>query len=129
MITTILALMLAPADPIGNWRTPRGAVIRVERCGAALCGRIVSLRPIPGNAAALDTRNRDAALRTRPLKGLAILTGLTGGPAKWSGGRVYNPEDGGSYAASAQLADARTFKVKGCLAAFLCRTQTWVRVD
>lgn len=97
-------------------------------CGATLCGVIVSVEPIAGNPQALDTRNRDTNKRRRPLKGLAILTGLVGGPTAWRGGRVYNPEDGGSYSASLDVTDGRTLRVKGCIAAFLCRTQTWLRV-
>lgn len=127
MIALLLALA-APTEPTGLWRTPRGAVVRVERCGAAWCGRIVSLQPIPGNPAALDERNKDASKRTRPLKGLTILWGVTGGPSKWGGGRVYNPEDGGTYSASVTLDGTDTLKMKGCIAAFLCRTQNWARV-
>ncbi len=127
MIPLLLALA-APADPAGQWRTPAGAVIRVERCGAAWCGRIVSLQPIAGNPRALDGRNKDAGKRARTLNGLTILWGVTGDAPKWSGGQVYNPEDGGTYSASITLDGADMLKMKGCVAAFLCRTQVWTRV-
>lgn len=132
MIAALLALFAAapppPADATGLWRTPRGAEIRIERCGPALCGRIETLQPVPGNAAMRDVRNSNAALRSRPLKGLPMLTGFTGGPARWSGGQVYNPEDGRTYSGSIELLNAQTLKLTGCALRIFCRSQQWRRV-
>ncbi len=58
-----------------------------------------------------------------------MLFGLTGGPKDWTGGTVYNPEDGNSYKASLTLVDANTVKITGCLVTPLCRSQTWVRAN
>ncbi len=69
-----------------------GPVISFETCGAALCGRIVSL---PGwKGAATDVKNPDPAKRNRPLCGLLVLTGLVANNTKWTGGKFYAPPRG-----------------------------------
>lgn len=125
---SLLLLLAAPGDATGTWRTPRGAQIALAPCGASLCGRIVSLQPLPGNPRQLDVRNSDAKLRTRPLKGLTMLSGFTGGPPRWTGGKVYNPEDGRTYSGRIELVDANTLKLTGCALAVFCRSQSWTRV-
>ncbi len=130
MLLIALALMSPPppADPTGLWRTPRGAQIRIERCGQALCGSIATLEPGRPGPEPRDTRNSDVSKRGRPIKGMTMLTGFTGGPARWSGGKVYNPEDGKTYSGSLDLVNPQTLKLKGCAFAFFCRTQQWKRV-
>ncbi len=44
-IAFILAEASALADPLGLWRDSDGTTIRVQRCGGALCGTIVSMTP------------------------------------------------------------------------------------
>jgi uncharacterized protein (DUF2147 family) len=128
MLVTLLALLAAPADPTGVWKTPRGATIRVERCGAALCGRIASLPSFAGNPRGLDLNNKDKAKRGQALVGLAMLTGFAGGPRQWTGGSVYNPEDGRTYSGRIELVDAGTLKLTGCALRIFCRSQVWKRV-
>ncbi|MEO7170149.1 MAG: DUF2147 domain-containing protein, partial [Sphingomonas sp.] len=71
----------------------------------------------------------DEALRSRRLMGLRILDGFTGGPREWKGGPLYDPNSGdGAKSGYLTLADRDTLKVKGCIAVFLCRTQTWTRL-
>lgn len=120
------ALAASPAE--GRWRTQGGrGVVDIAPCGPALCGRIAGApAPTADNPAMTDLRNRDPARRSRPLRGLTILTGLTGGPTRWTGGTIYNPEDGNSYRSSIELSDPNTLKVKGCVGP-ICRTQTWTR--
>jgi uncharacterized protein (DUF2147 family) len=52
----------APAtasDPLGDWLDTDGGVIRIERCGTKLCGRIVGLQEIElGQAAPKDVHGR-----------------------------------------------------------------------
>jgi uncharacterized protein (DUF2147 family) len=128
MILTLLALFAAPNDPTGTWRTPRNADIRLERCGPAICGRIASLPRFPDNPRGLDLNNKDKAARGRPLVGLPMLQGFTGGPPKWTGGSVYNPEDGRTYSGRIELVDANTLKLTGCAFKIFCRSQVWKRV-
>ncbi len=117
------------ASPVGDWNTPaKHGVVRVSECGDAICGKIVDGDDIRANAAAADLHNQDAALRSRPLKGLPLFYGVKGGPSEWSGGSVYNPEDGKTYHGSIKLVDEDTLKLTGCIMAPFCKTQTWTRV-
>jgi uncharacterized protein (DUF2147 family) len=129
----VLSLAIAgpafAADITGRWRTPgNGGEVEVYACGAAICGRLISSAHIARDPNALDARNENAALKTRKLKGLTFLTGFTGGPTEWKGGKVYNPEDGKTYAGSITAVGADTLKLKGCVVAPLCKTQTWTRI-
>ena len=115
---------------IGRWRTQeRGGVVEIHRCGQALCGRVVDGTPLRADPDQRDIRNGDEALRSRRLMGLRILDGFTGGPREWKGGPLYDPNSGdGAKSGYLTLADRDTLKVKGCIAVFLCRTQTWTRL-
>jgi uncharacterized protein (DUF2147 family) len=113
----------------GRWLTPGvSAVVELGRCEGAsnLCGTIRWLwdgvdekgRP------RLDSHNADASLRSRPLVGLSILSGLS--PAAdggWSG-HIYNPEDGETYRAKMRRVGADTLVIEGCVL-FVCKKQVW----
>ena len=106
----------------GDWITAdRSAVVRIGACGTSVCGRIV--RVLASGAPDADVNNPDRALRTRPLAGVAVLSGFT---PSGSGGRAYDPKSGRSYRASLQLNANGTLRVTGCVA-FVCRSQTWTR--
>src|SRR5436853_2938192 len=103
------ALLAAPAaraqgatDPSGIWLTQAGdARVRVSKCGGGICGVIVWLRE-PIDAATgrpqIDDKNPNPALKTRPVIGLPLFSGMRpSGPNKWSG-QIYNADDGGTYA-------------------------------
>ena len=131
-----LALAAPPAaaapgggDLTGLWSTgSEGGRVRIYRCGAALCGRIVDATRLRANPNLTDLRNKDRALRDRKLMGLVVLRGFTGGPAKWTGGPVYDPETGdGANSGSLTLREDGKLEVKGCVAIF-CRTKLWTRV-
>lgn len=112
-----------PAPVAGRWLTEGGkAIVAIAPCGAALCGRIARvLKPRPGGSA-IDANNPDRSLRTRPIEGLAILSGFAPAGDRWRG-RIYDPESGRTYRAELARAGA-VLKVKGCWGPF-CRTQDW----
>lgn len=123
----------APAlagDPTGLWQTPtNGGQVRIERCGNALCGTLVTSAQIRANPDQRDIRNKDESQRDRTLRGLRMLSGFTGGPTEWRGGSVYNPEDGGTYRGTITMTNDNTLRLRGCIVAPLCKTQTWTRVQ
>ena len=124
-----LAGPASAADVTGLWATPtNGGHVEISRCGASLCGKLVTSNQIRTNPALKDIRNQDAAQQGRTLKGLLLLSDFTGGPAKWSGGKVYNPDDGGTYAGTLEMVSDTQLKLKGCIVAPLCKTQVWNRV-
>lgn len=125
--------MAAPAlasDPTGLWQTPtNGGQVRIERCGSALCGTLVTSSHIRANPDVRDARNKDESQRGRTLRGLRMLSGFTGGPSEWRGGSVYNPEDGGTYRGTITMTNDNTLRLRGCIVAPLCKTQTWTRIQ
>ena len=121
----------AAADPTGTWLTDGGkSRVEIAPCGDKLCGAIVWLKE-PTNedgSVKLDTKNKDEALRSRPIMGLDMLSGFVAkSAAKWGDGRIYNPEDGKTYRSKMELFGTDTLKVSGCVL-FFCKTQTWERV-
>jgi uncharacterized protein (DUF2147 family) len=126
-----VAGMAHAASPIeGRWLTPvQHGVIEITTCGDTICGHVVSSDTLKADPSLKDVHNKDAALRARPVKGLTMLAGFTGGPKEWKGGTAYNPDDGNTYKGSLTLADANTLKVTGCVVFPLCKTQTWTRAN
>lgn len=119
-----------PGDPTGLWQTPtNGGQVRIARCGQALCGTLVTSNAIRANPGVLDEHNSDRNLRTRTLRNLPMLRGFTGGPTEWTGGSVYNPADGRTYRGTITMQGDNTLRLRGCVVAPLCRTQTWTRIQ
>ncbi|SOB79367.1 Uncharacterized conserved protein, DUF2147 family [Sphingomonas guangdongensis] len=125
LLSAATAAGAAPAPVTGRWITQGGqAVVEVAPCGQQLCGRIVRILKPRAGGPAVDANNPDKSLRTRPIQGLAILTGFTADGDYWRG-RIYDPESGRTYRSELRGAGG-TLKVKGCFGPF-CRTQTWAR--
>jgi hypothetical protein len=85
-------------DPAGIWLTQSGdAKVRVNRCGATLCGRVVWLKEPIDKATGKpqrDDRNADPSLRGRRVIGISLFIDMQpAGPNKWSG-KIYNADDG-----------------------------------
>lgn len=132
MIAAALGLLATPAlaaDATGLWQTPtNGGQVEIARCGNSLCGKLVSSNHIRENPALKDVKNKDESQRVRTLKNLQMLYDFTGGPAKWTGGKVYNPDDGGTYSGTIELIGENQLKLKGCIVAPFCKTQVWTRL-
>ncbi|MYA89479.1 MAG: DUF2147 domain-containing protein [Boseongicola sp. SB0662_bin_57] len=131
LVATILFPGVGSADPTGVWLTPAGnSHIEIRLCNEKLCGKIVWFTE-PHNADGtlkLDEKNKNEALRTRPLLGLELMSGFTEtGDGKWTKGRIYNPEDGQTYRSKLEVKDHNTLNVSGCVLVF-CKAQTWTRV-
>lgn len=113
---------------VGRWKTQtRNAIVEIQRCGPSICGRIVTSDALRTNPDTRDVNNGDKALRTRQLRGLQILSGFKASGAAWTGGKIYNAEDGKTYSAEVRVAGDQ-LKLKGCVVWPLCKTQTWTRV-
>jgi len=117
------------ADATGVWATQAdGGQIQVYRCGGGLCARILDAAQLRINPAETDRRNKDPALRGRPLKGLVVIEGFTGGPSEWTGSGIYDPKTGVvAQTGLMRLESANLLVVKGCVGPF-CRTQRWTRI-
>ncbi|BBF69489.1 MULTISPECIES: DUF2147 domain-containing protein [Sphingomonadaceae] len=123
------AMPAQAAQPVtGRWATVDGkAIVQIAPCGRHLCGKIEKIvKPTPGRPQT-DIKNPDAALRSKPLVGLALLTGFEDAGDQWKG-TIYDPESGKSYTSKLTRNGDGTLKVQGCIASFLCKTQTWTPV-
>lgn len=126
----------AAASPTiqGLWLSEKeDAGVRVEPCGAELCGSIIWLaEPLDDGSVKLDVNNPDESLRSREVIGLRILEGFPVNPDKkqaWKGGQVYDPENGKTYRCTLTLEDPGRMKLRGFIGiSLLGRTTYWRRV-
>lgn len=117
-------------DPTGIWLTQAGdAKVAVSRCGSAICGRVVWLKAPIHEATGkpqIDDKNPNPSLAKRPIIGLHLFISMKPqGARKWSG-RIYNADDGKTYASKVVLEDATKLRVDGCVGP-LCGGETWSR--
>lgn len=106
LVFAIPSGLAAAAVPQGIWLVDSRVAVQVFECGDLMCGRILWLltpRDAQGEFAR-DFKNPDPALRSRALCGMTVIWGMQpSGPNSWGGGWFYNPDDGLTYSASADL--------------------------
>jgi uncharacterized protein (DUF2147 family) len=149
LLTALCIQVLAPVapaaatpDPLGYWLVQDGeAVVRIERQGQALTGRIAWLKQpnYPkddpdgrGGKPKVDAHNPEAKQQAAPLLGLTLLTGFKPGdaPEVWSDGKVYDPKNGKTYSGTLTLVGNDRLDLRGyVLVSLIGRTSTWTRVD
>ncbi|MEM6796097.1 MAG: DUF2147 domain-containing protein [Acidobacteriota bacterium] len=111
----------------GVWVNAAGdGLIEIRRQGESLIG--VILGGTDGGDR-LDALNPDPALRSRRLTGLTILEGFGRvSNERWTGGTIYDPNNGKTYRCNLELEDESTLKVRGYLGVSLFgRTERWTR--
>lgn len=123
-----------PTDPSGTYLTEDGrARVRLEKCGATndrLCGYVVWLK-VPLNDKGeprTDFKNPDPKKQARPSLGHQLIMGLKPNDDAHYEGQIYNSEDGKFYKVTIWTDAPGELTVKGCLIAFLCKSQTWTKV-
>jgi uncharacterized protein (DUF2147 family) len=125
------AVAQAGGEVSGIWLTQAGdAKVRVSKCGAGICGVVVWLRspidPATGKPE-VDDKNPNPSLARRPIIGLPLFSGMQpSGANKWSG-RIYNADDGNTYASNVSVAGPDSLRVEGCVGGALCGGETWTR--
>ena len=122
----------------GLWRSEDGeGIVEVAPCAQGAtprCGKIVWIKkPLDDKGRPIvDAKNPNAALKTRPICGIEILSGLkpnaTGG---FDGGTIYDPEEGKTYTGAMVLAGDK-LKVTGSIempvVGPLSDSENWTRV-
>jgi len=133
MSLLLLAALLA-ANPsadvaVGTWHSPtKNAIIAIDKCGASLCGHLVTSDGIKANPGLKDVNNKDPKLQGRPLKGSPMLSGFVRDGNDWVSGSVYNADDGRTYGGKITILDANSIKLRGCVFVPICKSETWTRV-
>ncbi|NOJ50406.1 DUF2147 domain-containing protein [Bradyrhizobium archetypum] len=105
------ASMAPPANsPIGVWLTEeKEGKVRIEQCGANLCGYSV------------DKKSNQ--------NGEQVLINMKPGKDKWSG-RILDPTTGSTYDSTIALKGTDSLRVQGCaFGGMFCGGQTWTRVN
>lgn len=132
LLAAVCSAHAADPGPNGVWLTEKGdARVQVSRCGASLCGKVVWLKepidPATGKAQ-VDDKNRNVALRNRPIIGLQLFIGMRStGPNAWSG-QIYNADDGQIYDSTIAQSGPDRLEVRGCVGP-LCGGETWTRLS
>jgi len=100
----------AANSPLGIWLTEeKEGKVRIEQCGANLCGYAVDKK---SNA-----------------NGEQVLINMKPGKDKWSG-RIFDPNTGSTYDSTIALKGSDTLRVQGCaFGGMFCGGQTWSRVN
>ena len=128
LLALFAATLSAPAhaaSPEGLWLVKdQTGRIRVEKCGSQLWGTIAWQKtPIK------DENNPNAALRSRPLIGSAILIGMRAAGANHWEGDIYNPRNGSIYKSKMTLAPSGVLEIQGCvLGGLICGGESWTRI-
>jgi len=128
LLACVLALTAqrAAAQSIaGTWFTEdSSSKVTITQSGNAYTGKVTWVK----TDGAVDAKNSDPSLRTRPILGIDILTGCTGDATSAKGCRIYAPKRGSSYDAELNLDKDGTLKVK-VKAGIGGKTQTWTRAS
>ena len=97
-------------SPLGVWLTEeKEGKVRIEQCGANLCGYSVD--------------------KTSNANGERVLINMKPGKDKWSG-RIFDPNSGSTYDSTIALKSPDTLRVQGCaFGGMFCGGQTWTRVN
>jgi uncharacterized protein (DUF2147 family) len=109
-------------EPSGVWRNPKNSVhIRIQPCGAHVCGTVVW-----ANARAQEKARKAG---TPNLIGKQLLQEFRAeGPNAW-GGRVFVPDIARTVSGRLKKAGPNSVVASGCLLGrFLCKSQTWTRI-
>ena len=130
MLTPLCAMFAQ--DVVGKWKLENGsAIVEVYREGDVYNGKIVWLQQ-PNEADGtpnVDDKNPDSKLRSRKLLGLNMLSGLKKKGDEYTGGSIYDPNNGKTYNCSMRV-EGNVLKVRGSLdkRGLVGRTMDWHRV-
>ena len=140
VVMAVIAVMAGPAragnPPFGVWFTQDyDGALELYPCGEGeLCGRLVWMAdesPPPGTEGLpRDVKNPDPARRDHTLCGLEMMRGFRPETDDlWSGGTIYNPDDGHDYHAELRVQGPVALGMRGyILTPLLGQTEIWTRV-
>ena len=105
------AAVQAANSPLGLWLTEeKEGKVRIEQCGANLCGYSVDKKS--------NQNGEQVLINMKPAK-----------DANWSG-RILDPNSGSTYDSTIALKGSDTLRVQGCaFGGMFCGGQTWKRVS
>lgn len=132
MILPSSAIAASANDVVGIWLTQGGkSKVQISKAGGQYIGKIIWLKePKRNGKDKMDAKNPNKNLRSRKIVGSRILQGFKFKGNAWSGGTIYNPEDGKTYSAEMKMPNKNKINLRGYVMGIkaLGKTQTWTRV-
>ena len=127
------ASALAQSNPsIGLWKNvepTKTVLIRTWEENGKLMGKVEKLLKNDVEDSAAKCTKCQGDLKDKPITGLTIIWDMQKDGAKWTGGKILEPDSGKVYACKIEpAADGSKLNVRGSIA-FLGKTQTWTRVE
>ncbi|MES2005284.1 MAG: DUF2147 domain-containing protein [Bacteroidota bacterium] len=119
-------------DIIGVWLNANGqGQILIYKEGDKYFGKLYWLKEPnnPKGTPKLDANNPEPSQKNKPLLGTVLLRNFKYDDGEWTGGRIYDPQNGKDYKCYIKLKDANTLSVRGYIGiSLLGRTEVWTRV-
>ena len=129
LLSSGTANAISEADILGTWINQAGdGQIEISKQGEVYAGGIVGSTD-PNSPVRKDVNNPNEELRDRSLIGLKILGQLFyRGDNQWSGGWIYDPNNGKTYKCKMTLKDSDTLDIRGYIGVSVFgRSEEWKR--
>jgi uncharacterized protein (DUF2147 family) len=143
MFFSIITLMLIVSSSIaqttggdkvlGTWLSEKkDAKIEIFKSGNKYSGKLIwgtEMFEADGKTPLKDTKNPDAALRTRSRLNLIFIAELTYDEGAYTGGKLYDARSGKTYSLKMKLKDDNSLEMRGYYGVSLFgQTMEWTRV-
>lgn len=128
-------LLNAQNEIVGVWyNTTKSGKVEIIKKGDKFSGKIIWLKePISETTGKpkVDENNPEEEKQKNPILGLQVLKGFSyDGEGKYSGGTIYDPENGKTYKCKMTLVDKNNLDVRGYIGfPALGRTENWTRAS
>lgn len=117
---------------LGMWESEHGSGrIQIYKSGDVHEGKLIWLKEENDRAGKplVDINNPSETLRTRPVKGLEVLSGFRYSDGAWDGGTVYDPKSGKKYSCKLSINGDGQLEIRAFMGISLIgKTQLWSRV-
>jgi len=121
-----------PDEILGIWQNGSGkGHIQIYKDKGKYFGKIIWLnQPTDEHGKPkVDKKNPNESMRSKPIIGSIVLRDFSYDDHEWSGGKIYNPEDGKEYKSYLKLKDPKTLAVRGYIGfSWIGKTDTWTRI-
>lgn len=128
------AMFAQQADAItGTWlNEEKDAKVQVYRNGNKYYGKLIWIKDAyedDGKTLRKDSKNPDAALRSRDLINLVILRNFVFDDGEWTDGKIYDPKSGKTYSSKMKL-QGNTLEIRGYVGiSMFGRTTVWTKAN
>jgi uncharacterized protein (DUF2147 family) len=136
LVACTSAIVLAQdQSPAGRWKTiddrtgkPK-SIVQIVEANGELQGTVAAVLPAPGIPPNPKCLKCSGDRKDKPIVGMTIMWGLKKDHDEYSGGSVFDPDNGKTYRCKVKVVNGgRKLEVRGFIGfSMIGRTQTWVR--